>query len=158
MKKNVFRYLAIALVIFSAISFYGWFVLFYNPFWDRIVYKIELGNDTIYLKDITNFDWDTVCVIAPYSIHPDGSNLKDHIQADLESFNNKFKNNIYVPDADNHWSFVFILNKKIIETKKKGKKYYLENNYKENCILKDNAKIVNAESTLGPNYIWISDQ
>ncbi|MBI1274149.1 MAG: hypothetical protein GC131_08740 [Alphaproteobacteria bacterium] len=100
--------------------------------------KIEQGEDKIYFRDVANFDWDTVCVLSPYTPTRDEKKLKQLVKADisgltLEDFN---------VDDDSLWKFIFIADEKIVGIIPTMGEYYFKVAYNNNCMGRDHAGMV----------------
>lgn len=70
----------------------------------------------------------------------------------------EYRQNLPNLEDDNLWAFAFIKGDKVINIKRKGKKFTLRANYKNNCISKNNAKIIKDKvAPLGTQYLIITD-
>ena len=59
-----------------------------NSSWVKLAAKIESGQETIFFTELTEFDWDVVCVLPPYSLDAGGKygRLNKFIPYDLGKF------------------------------------------------------------------------
>lgn len=109
-----------------------------NRFWKNVQNKVNSGNKEVALKGVVEYDWDTVCILEPYSLDIGGKNarLKDYLPYQLGEFE------ALIPDlnADNRWAFVFVKDQNVISIEKKGRAMYLRADYSSNCLSKDVAK------------------
>ncbi len=124
-----------------------------NPFWRKVDHAIKAGQTEVYLKDVTNFEWDSVCVLPPYalSVGGAGARTKQYIKADLGDYSKK----VPLLNSDNAWAFAFIKNGIVVKIFRKGRSYYLRPAYNENCMPKEKARFVLSDKSVG--YIDIID-
>ncbi|MCD8519861.1 MAG: hypothetical protein LRY57_00850 [Alphaproteobacteria bacterium] len=113
----------------------------YSPFWSNLKSKIDEGQEAVYFKELTDFDWDVVCVLSPY--HDERHDLQS-IPYDL----GRFKNSIPNLDDDGLWAFAFVKDDKVIEIKRRGFGLYLNGEYTNNCMPQEKAKFVKKNQTL----------
>ena len=116
-----------------------------NSFWNKTNEKFK-SSSKVYLAEVTNYDWDTVCILSPYS---DPEEIIKNSQSYLGDFENKLPN----VDDDGLWAFAFIKNKIVIKIEKKGLRPHLKSGYKNDCTLKENANF-----TLDGEYAVINDE
>lgn len=150
MKKRDWFLLASATLVFFLIGG-AYSIMFKNDFWATLEKKFKDGETSVYLKEITDFNWDLVCVVPPYALDL-GENrdqrIKEYIQGDIS----RLKNKIPILNQDNAYIFVFIKNDVAVNVEKKGRSFYLQTSYTSNCISSDKA-IFRRKG----EYVWISD-
>lgn len=139
--KNLVIFIAAILIaVFCAVGFFklaptakpG------NHFWSKLTQRINEGQTAISMRSLTDIEWDSVCILEPYSLGTEASReerIKEFIDGDLAEFRNK------LPDLndDGLWAFVFIHNGKAVGIAERGRGYYLYKRYKRNCMSKDEA-------------------
>lgn len=109
-----------------------------NAFWALLTEKIRAGQSIVYFHEITDFSWDTVCVLAPYSLgshHSREGRIKEYIKGDLGALRNRLPN----LNDDASWAFVFIKNNQVIKITQKGRRFFLYKDYEDNCLNKEDA-------------------
>lgn len=123
---------------------------YFNPFWNNLVKKIENGQKIVMFSEITDFDWDIVCVLPPYalSVGGQGARIAKYIPYDL----GKFEGKIPLHNDDELFAFAFIKNGEVVMIKDKGRKYWVRTDYNNNCISSSKANFRYKE-----NYIHIHD-
>lgn len=125
-------------------------LLFYSKdgFWNSLEQKIKQGQETVYLKDLTDFNWDTVCVLEPYSLGPkpyDDAKLNQLIKANNTKL---FADKIPNLNDDTDWGFVFIQQNEIVKIKDKNTRLPLAKRFGSNCISKERAVFVKEADTI----------
>lgn len=114
--------------------------LIFNPFWLKLKTEINSGRKVVAIENLVTLEWDIVCIVPPYSVldNDEAHRIKEYIPYDLSEFESKIPS---VSD-DGAWAFVFIRQGKVVGVEKRGIGYYVEALYENNCISKENAKII----------------
>lgn len=102
--------------------------------------------DLIYFHELTEFDWDTLCVLFPYTQESDK--------------NIPFKNTHPYPDLgdDGLWGFAFVKGGSVVDIiKKTGKPWLRGGNFKHNCFGKANA-LLEKENSHSETYFVIQNK
>ena len=85
-----------------------------REFYRRAELIINQGEKEFYIKDVTNFDWTTVCFLGSYSIgFPDDASARKIISKKV-NINVPKNTDIPVLDDDGKWALVFAMNGKFI--------------------------------------------
>jgi hypothetical protein len=127
-----------------------------HSFWNKIQSAFESGRQSALIKEFTDFDWDTVCILGPYSIqrHNRGERLAKRIPADLGDFEHQIPN----LDSDGAYAFVFIRDEKVIAVERRGRGYGIDYDpdLKSLCLPSDMATIRSHPRM--QSYIIITDK
>ena len=108
-----------------------------NQFWDSVKAQASRGDGAVSISEVTRFDWDTVCVIEPYSLEigDRDERIKRYIQGDL----GKFKDKIPVLDDDGMWAFAFIRDGVVTQIEQRGRGYAIYKGFRNNCMSRNDA-------------------
>jgi len=136
-----------------AIIFNPFKLLMWNSFWSKVTADFDNQKNVVYLKDLTDYKWNKVCILQPYSVgqHNRDAKLAKLIPADLGEFKAKVPN----LDDDALWAFVFINGDTVVGVEKKGYEYYLRLEGQKVC-LNDNAQLIVDPNH--KNYLIISEK
>ena len=147
MKLKITLLLSIPLVIGILVVSYIYNLT--NPFWRSVHDEVWAGRTSIPISALTNFTWDTVCVLPPYVLSAGNreANIKHLIQGDL----NKFANALPNQSHDAAWAFAFIADGNVVAFRKRGHGFWLVKAYKSNCIPKQSAYFI-----VDGNYVHIT--
>lgn len=136
-RKKSFLSMIAVITVFCILSVIIWAYIFFTQdhFWKSVKTKVEMGSDIIYFQEVTDFEWDVVCVLAPYSTVGGDDNIQRLIKGDVLDIKDKIPN----LSDDGKWAFIFLKDGKAIHVSQKGRKYYLYRMYKDNCMRQANA-------------------
>lgn len=148
MEKGIVVGAVLAIGVVALLLIAAWYALFpKNPFWDALLTKAKSGQTVVYFNELTDFPWDTVCVLEPYSLGSDHSRekrVKERIKADLGPFKNKLPN----LNDDSSWAFVFIKDGQVASIIRRGRGFYLYKDYESNCLDSKDAVFFAVENKL----------
>jgi hypothetical protein len=134
-KNHINFFYAYCILLFLAILFAVFYYYQRYAFWEKIKsYHIQT-RQVVAVKDITDFDWDKMCVLGPYSIGylEREEQINAVIKADLNGF--------VIPDVndDNKWVFVFVNEGKTVNVAARGFGYTIHKDFENDCLAPETA-------------------
>lgn len=87
-----------------------------DSFWQRLQSEFHAGRHLVDFRELTDFGWDRVCVIPPYTILPgqERETLRANVRAELRNSSWKLPSQ----HSDEDWLFIFVEDDQIVSIEK----------------------------------------
>lgn len=103
-----------------------------------VLKRLSDGQITVLISELTDFDWDTVCVLPPYTV---GIQKRRGNADTLLPPNIEFDpNNLPEYNEDGLWAFAFVRDNKLVAIEKRNRGPGLKIEYQSNCIPSEHAR------------------
>lgn len=133
----------------------GFNVFSHNPFWEAIENSIASGKGRVRFQEVTPFEWDTVCILPPYTV---GIKKRQNQASELLPPDVRYNaNDLPEIDADGGWLFAFISKDSLVRFERRGRGHGLKLDAPTNCLSSASAGLQPETAPAGFTYLSITN-